>query len=159
MPSITIAGREVLVDDADAHILSGSGWTVRKSGCTAYVQRKITRDGEYVGVEHLHRLIVGCGSEFKVDHINGNGLDNRRENLRRCTHAENSRNCRRHSNNRSGYKGVYLSLRRASEACWRAQIRVDGKKINLGRHDTAEAAYAAYCTASKRLHGEFSRTA
>jgi hypothetical protein len=159
MPSITIAGREVLIDEADAHILDGAGWTIRMSGRTSYVQRKIYRDGRYAGVEHLHRLIVGCGEDFSVDHINGSGLDNRRENLRRCTQAENTRNRRRHSSNRSGYKGVYLSPRNTGEACWRAQIRVDGKKISLGRHDTAEAAYAAYCAASKRFHGEFSRIA
>jgi len=159
MPSITIAGREVLVDVCDLPLASEKGWTIRMSGNTAYVQRVVTRDGQYAGVELLHRLLVGCDRGVNVDHINGNGLDNRRVNLRSCSQAENTRNRKRHSNNKSGFKGVYLAVARSGAVRWRAQIRVCGEKIHLGLHDSAESAYRAYCEASRRYHGEFSRTA
>jgi len=88
----------------------------------------------------------------QVDHINGNGLDNRRENLRVANKMQNQYNSARQHNNRLGLKGVHKNGRR-----YRAQIRADGVKHNLGYFDTAEEAHAAYCEAAKRLHGEFAR--
>lgn len=93
-----------------------------------------------------------------VDHINGNGLDNRRCNLRVCSHGENMRNRTMNRNNRSGYKGVYFDPDKNGRP-WRAQIRANGRKHSLGRFDTAEQAYEAYQKAAERLHGEFARVA
>lgn len=156
MPSIQIAGRTVLFDEEDSHYLAPVAWTVRTSGATGYVQRCIYQDGKYVGVELLHRLVTGCPSGMVVDHINGDGLDNRKANLRVCTPAENLRNRKMHSNNRSGFKGVCFDLS-STVRPWRAKINVNGRRISLGRYSSAEEAHEAYQVAAKQYHGEFAR--
>jgi hypothetical protein len=105
-------------------------------------------------VAYLHRIVVGARQGQFVDHINGDPLDNRRSNLRLCTHAENMRNRRRSTDNKSGFKGVYFDLERKK---WRTSIRCDGRRITLGRFDKIEDAYAAYCAAAVKYHGEFAR--
>jgi hypothetical protein len=104
----------------------------------------------------LHRFIVNCPAGKCVDHINGNLLDNRRENLRICTQAENRYNSQKSKSNTSGYKGVSWSN---SVKKWRSQIRRNKKNLHLGYYDTPEEAYATYCIASKKYHGEFGRIA
>lgn len=104
-----------------------------------------------------HRLAwffqSGQWPERLIDHINGCPNDNRFCNLREASDAENSRNAKRPSNNTSGFKGV----RRAKGQKWQAAIRVDGKRLYLGRFDTPESAYAAYCAAAEKHHGDFAR--
>lgn len=108
--------------------------------------------------EYMHRVILArmLGRELVkgewVDHINGNGLDNRRENLRLSTIAQNAFNKGKHSNNTSGYKGVSWNK---FAGRWVAQITIDGKNKYLGYFDTPEEAHAAYCAKAKELHGEF----
>lgn len=87
----------------------------------------------------------------EIDHINGDRLDNRIENLRPATRKQNSRNRVRPQNNKSGVKGVY----RSSPNTWRAQIKVDGKQIVLGWFRDLGAARAAYLAAAKEHFGEF----
>ena len=105
-----------------------------------------------IGHKNLHRLIMDAPDDKQVDHINGNKLDNRKCNLRLCSHQQNC--C-----NRSGHKGrdlpkgVYKSTNK-----FRSGIRVNGKNIYLGSFDTPEEAHAAYCAASRNYHGAFSRT-
>lgn len=78
----------------------------------------------------LHRELMGFPIGFRIDHKNGNGLDNRRRNLRIATAAENGRNrTRMNTNNVSGVHGVHWSNHHER---WRARITVDGKKIELG---------------------------
>ncbi|WP_341520726.1 HNH endonuclease [Pseudomonas sp. G.S.17] len=156
MPSINIGGREVRVDQQDAPLLDSASWVVRKGGGTFYVLRSIYADGIYQGYESLHRSLTNCPAGMVVDHINGDGLDNRRANLRVCTNAENLRNRKMHLNNRSGFKGVYFDDSRRGKP-WRAQITAHGKKHRLGRFDTAEEASAAYRKAAPHMHGEFAR--
>lgn len=109
----------------------------------------------------LHRVILGrmLGRDLlrreQVDHINLNGLDNRRENLRLATPGQNHQNRGAQRNNISGYKGVVWDKDRRK---WQSRIAVDGKRYFLGRFDTPELAHAAYCEAAKRYHGEFART-
>ena len=157
MPSIKICGRDVLFDEEDLALLQGRNWTLRSSGNHLYVQRTIYADGKYIGYESLHRLISKCQPGQVVDHINGDSLDNRRSNLRVCSAAQNRLNCRRHKNNQAGLKGVYLDKECATTR-WRASIRANGKKHNLGSFSTKNEAHAAYVRAAKRLHGEFART-
>ena len=159
MPSIKIAGHEVSVDDQDVHFLSDFHWNVRASGRTSYVQKALFSDGQYVGYRSLHRLIMGCPDDMVVDHINGDGLDNRRANLRICTAAQNTRNRKVNRNSASGFKGVELSTAPRTNNPWRARITVDGRRISLGSYPTPEEAYAAYCRAAKKMHGEFARIA
>ena len=97
---------------------------------------------------------LGRGDKSVVDHINGNGLDNRKANLRIASATENGRNRRRHSNNTSGFKGV-----KKDKGRWVANIGGSKNRIRLGSFETPEEAHAAYCEAANRLHGEFARHA
>lgn len=85
-------------------------------------------------------LHYGVQPSGQIDHINGNPCDNRLINLRDVTRAENQRNMKRRSNNRSGSLGVSWDTRRKK---WYASIRAEGKTKSLGRHDTLEAAINA----------------
>ena len=89
-----------------------------------------------------------------VDHIDGNYYNNRFTNLRLATPHQNLCNQKRRIDNTSGLKGVSWSKERKK---WQAGIFVRGKRIALGRFNTKEEAYAAYCEAARRLHGEFAR--
>lgn len=83
----------------------------------------------------------------------GNGLDNRKSNLRIVTHKQNMQNRKIHKNNKSGYKGVY----KKKCGTYLAQIRANKKKYYLGSYPTAAEAYTAYCEASEKYHGDFGR--
>jgi hypothetical protein len=90
----------------------------------------------------------------EIDHKNGDAGDNRIDNLRIATHAENMRNSRKRSNNTSGFKGVDW---RRDKGKWRAKIQVDSKSLHIGYFPTAEDAHAAYCSAAEKHHGKFAR--
>lgn len=144
-----------IVAPDDVELVSGrrwyAGWT--SAGSVAAVMAKVR--GRTV---LMHRLIMAASTDSLVDHINGDPLDNRKPNLRLCTHAENMRNRRIHRNNQSGFKGVHAATDRKAVR-WRAQISVDNKRIHLGSYATAEAAHAAYVEAAAKYHGAFARTA
>jgi hypothetical protein len=97
-------GKQAIVDDEDFELLSQFKWYAMKSGHNVYA----ARGGGKRRMELLHRLILGVtDSKIEVDHINGDGLDNRRSNLRVATHADNQHNPGTPTNNTSGYKGVH----------------------------------------------------
>lgn len=87
----------------------------------------------------------------EVDHEDTNKLNNKWSNLRDCTHAQNTRNVKKHSHNQSGLKGVSWSKRKNR---WRMDIRFNNV-CYYSFHFTKEEAYAAYCEASEKLHREF----
>lgn len=141
-------GKIALVDDDDYEWLYIFKWRWQPiHGIPGYAVR--TSNGNRL---YMHRVILNltCENKVEVDHINGNGLDNRRCNLRICNRMQNRRNCRPQSLNTSGYKGVYHSRKK-----WRARIEVSGKKIDLGTYETAEEAAIAYDQAAKFYQGEF----
>ena len=131
----------------DEH-LRALNWRVTTQG---YVRRDFYQDGRSA-YELLHRVIVGAQADQVVDHINGDTLDNRRENLRVCDNAENTRNRKRHRNNALGIKGVYRK-----HSGYAAQIRFNGVKHCLGIFPCPEDAARAYRDAAIRLHGAFAR--
>ena len=101
----------------------------------------------------IHRLIMGVTDKnIVVDHINHNGLDNRKSKLRICTSGQNTCNCLTSKNNKSGHKGVYWSKERKK---WCAQISINNKTKGLGRYDTIEEAIEAREKAAKEYYGEF----
>lgn len=140
----------MLIDKDDYHFLEKYSWTVG---------RRYTNDVMYVRSQSgtkailLHRLICNTPQGMFTDHINGNGLDNRRANLRVCTNGQNQANSRRKKNNKSGYKGVIKVGNK-----WHAKINKDKKRYFLGYHDTPEEAARAYDKAAKELHGQFAST-
>ena len=141
------------IDASDALLVAGFNLhaTVGRSGVYA-----IASLGHGNKKMCLHRMIMSAPDGIHVDHINGDTLDNRRDNLRLATAAQNSRNCKPVMGGTSEMKGV--SWHKASNR-WRAQIRVETKKIHLGIFKSEADAYAAYCDASDKYHGEFGRTA
>lgn len=103
--------------------------------------------------KRIHRLIMGVTDKnIVIDHINHNGLDNRKSNLRICTSGQNTCNCLTSKNNKSGHKGVYWSKERKK---WCAQISINNKTKGLGRYDTIEEAIEAREKAAKEYYGEF----
>ena len=102
----------------------------------------------------LHKFIIGADST--VDHIDGNGLNCRRNNLRTCTHAENMRNTKPHRDNKySGFKGVSYDRHGLRQKRYIARIGVERRSIYLGIYETAEEAARAYNTAAVKYFGEF----
>jgi hypothetical protein len=144
-------GGSFLVSDCDYEKLSRATWRLNANGYA--VTGKWTRRG--TNSIFAHRLILGVtGDDMVVDHINGDKLDNRRENLRTCTCAQNTANRGKQINNTSGYKGVH----RLPWGRYRAEISVNGKKHNLGCFKTAEDAAVAYDAAARELLGKFAVT-
>lgn len=137
-----------LVDIDDFDVVSGYTWRQRKKPADWVRYAHATKRKKLVV---MHTLLTGWSL---VDHINRNGLDNRRSNLRPATTAENARNSKLYENNTSGYRGVSWHKR---DRCWRTQIKVSGKLLELGRFQSPEEAARAYDEASLRYHGEFGR--
>lgn len=100
----------------------------------------------------LHRLLINAPEDKVVDHINHNGLDNRKSNLRICTNQENICNCEIPKNNKSGCKGVYWAKYKQK---WTVQITINNKTKYIGRYKNLEDAIKARQEASKKYYGEF----
>lgn len=145
-------GLFAIVDDGDYEFLSGFRWFADKGGNTFYARRNSA--GSNVRKIRMHREIMRAGSEEEVDHINGNGLDNRRSNLRICNHSENQRNGKKYKNNTTGYKGVSWHKQHKK---YYAKIRVNNKDIFLGLFLNPEDAARAYNKAAIIFHGEFAK--
>lgn len=144
---ILSGGQTAIVDDADYELVSAHKWKLDSTG--RYVVRNLRKRTLY-----MHRMLLKAPTGLDVDHINGNGLDNRRENLRLATHAQNQCNQKIRTDNSSGYKGVRWH---SGDRRWRARITFQGREIWLGNFSTAELAHAAYCSAAQKLHGQFAR--
>lgn len=126
----------------------------QKEGRYVAVRRQSKEPDGYI---YMHRQIMDLeyGDSRQVDHINGDSLDNRQENLRIATMSQNGMNRTKQRNNSSGYKGVSWNSKNRK---WIAQIVASGKYYYLGCFGTAELAYEAYCFAAARLHERFART-
>jgi hypothetical protein len=140
-------GKIALVDDEDFEAVSTFKWLAHRNYRTHYAQRHMRRAGGGRPLEHMHRVVLErklgrslSGGEVS-DHINGNGLDNRRDNLRAVTRSQNARNCRRRRTNPSSrYLGVCWYGKYEK---WTAKVMVDRKDIFLGYHGSElEAALA-----------------
>lgn len=152
-------GKYALVDQSDYAALARHRWCATKSASwynktgksdnrkTFYAVR--TENGRGI---RMHRRIMGAKPGQVVDHINHNGLDNRRCNLRLCSQAKNALNRRGQRGRSSRYKGV--SYHRHS-AKWQAGITYEGKYHFLGQFDSETAAARAYNKKARRLCGEF----
>jgi len=149
-------GQFAIVDgaDFDAIVRLSRVWTAIDSNGKTYAAFISKSDGK-TKTDYMHRVLMNAPSELTVDHINGNSLDNRRQNLRLATRAQNMQNAGANSRNTSGYKGVHWL---AAASKWQARIRHNGKRIHLGVFDTAEQADEAYRNAADSLHGEFANT-
>lgn len=131
---------KVLLDDEDYEkIIKMGKWCVRKAknrNNLYYFQHRIDKKTRI----EMHRFILNCPKGKYVDHINHNTLDNRKANLRICSNADNLRNGKIRVNNTSGINGVCFDKSRNK---WIVHIRVNYKKIYLGRFDDIEEAKKA----------------
>lgn len=146
-------GCVALVDEDDyERVVAAGPWHACPHGRTFYARRHFRRDGVRT-TQNLQTFLTGW---VETDHANGDGLDNRRANLRPATRSQNNANKQRHKNNTSGYKGV--SWRKRTRQ-WQAYIGAGkgGKMIHLGYFTTAEAAARAYDAAAIVAWGEFAR--
>ncbi len=149
-------GFVALVDDNLYDYLMQWKWYAHRAapGLKYYAKRSVW-DGCRHKQIHMHRVIAGSTPGQRTDHIDGDGMNNQRYNLRSCTNAQNMCNRKAQRNNTSGWKGVSW-VKKLNK--WRAQIESEGKGQMLGHfHDPIEAALA-YDEAARRLHGEFAST-
>lgn len=142
-----------IVDDRDFEKLSKFRWNACRDGNTFYARRLKGKYPKRTNV-HMHREIMRCPKGKGIDHINGNGLDNRRENLRVSTSLGNARNHKVRKDNPSGFTGVsfFGKLKK-----WKAYIHTNKKQIHLGYFDTARDAAIAYDQAAGKIFGRFAR--
>lgn len=148
-------GYEASIDATDVHLVQGRNWSADEKGRTVYAKATFF-DGLLKRTVMLHRLVMQNPYGLEVDHIDGNGLNNRRTNLRTASDGENARNRRKPHSNTSGFKGVSWFKGRNK---WRAQIKMEGRSIHLGLFDSPDLAHQAYKNASVRIHGNFGRSA
>lgn len=149
-------GRWATIDLDDLERVRDMRWFAYKSGHgNTFYARSNGRDsaGKPVAI-HMHRLIMGDPHGMQVDHIDGDGLNNRRTNLRTATNQQNSWNDGKRSTNKSGYKGVSWKSRNKK---WVAQIGAGGVKRHLGLFSSATEAARAYDAAAREEFGEFAR--
>lgn len=138
-------GMVARVSDIDYAFLMEYKWCI----CNQYAATRIDRRLTY-----MHRLILNAPDGVGVDHIDGDKLNNQRENLRVATQRENTRNQARHSQGASGYKGVSL---RGDTGKYAAHITVDYIKKNLGCFIDPVDAARAYDAAAREYFGDFAR--
>jgi hypothetical protein len=141
-------GLEAIVDDADADLVCPFKWSAFVCGRTAYAVRRIKVEKRWT-TQRMHVMLTGWRL---TDHINGNGADNRRANLRQATTTQNMRNMRKRSVSTSQFKGV--QWHKAARK-WMATITVAGRSVYLGLHVDEAAAARAYDAAARQHFGQF----
>ena len=161
MPELVIESKrrgtqKVLVDEEDWDLVNQYKWHIwgRDSRNPLYALTKIPAPETKSGKKDLpmHRLIMNAPKGMQVDHINHNGLDNRKQNLRICTPGQNQQNQGKTRSNTSGFKGVsYFKI----TGKWRAAIRINKKETHIGYYDTPEEAAMAYDANANHYHGEY----
>jgi len=144
-------GQYAIVDADDYERLARYRWMADKGESTFYVRRRIyLGNGKRKNIL-MHREILKVPKGMFVDHINHNGLDNRKANLRPATLKQNMRNRRKtRLKCYSKYKGVTMNYGK-----WVAMIKADGERKHLGRFTDEIEAAKAYDRAAQKYHGEF----
>lgn len=139
-------GLEAIVDESDYEYLNQFKWHAVKNRNCVYAKRDSR--GKHIS---MHWDIMRYMPMLHADHINGNGLDNRRKNLRLATIAQNAMNRGVQKNNKLGVKGVFL----VKSGKYRAMIKKNGKNISLGYFSTLKEASDAYNSAAQSLFGPY----
>lgn len=143
-------GYVAVIDDEDAHLVEGKLWhSTGPRGSTVYA---ICQDGT-----PLHRLIAGAKRGQVVDHADGEGLNNRRSNLRVCSHVQNMQNRKAAAGAACRFKGVTVAKDYRAKP-YRAEIEAFGERMFLGSFLTDVEAAKAYDRAARIFHGKFART-
>ena len=147
-------GMDAIVDDVDYMELSKYKWHARKTPGGYYACRNARRvNGKQVPIM-MHSLLCPVPTGMEVDHVDGDPLNNTRNNLRACTRSQNQFNKGKYKNNTSGYKGVGYIQRTGR---WRVRINVNRETIYLGNYETKEFAASVYNEACLRYHLKFAK--
>lgn len=147
---ITSKGITFKFSNSDWGLVTKHSWTTNKANyLVATINQRIVR---------LSRFLMKPSRSMVVDHINGDVLDNRRENLRIITQKNNSRNAKVSINNTSGFTGVRIVHLSGGETRYKARIFVDGKEISLGTYDTIDEAILARKKGEIKYFGKYSAT-
>jgi len=145
-------GKYALVDDEDYEFINSFKWYY---GQGYACRNERLPDGNRKTIK-MHRVIAKTPEDKQTDHINRNTLDNRKSNLRNVDQKDNAKNADKKSKATSKYKGVsYYKRKQDKYGKWKANIQVDGKKINLGYFDSEIEAALKYNEAAKKYFGEF----
>lgn len=157
--SKTYGKKRVLVDDENYEELVKHKWHIIKGHNTFYVVRSICKSGIQKRL-WMHRVILNSPKKKYVDHINGNGLNNQKRNIRICTKRQNSRNRKSATGSHSKYLGVCLHRRKIhNHKYWTAHIRSSKKLIWIGSYPYTRQgeinAAKAYDKKAKQLFGKF----
>ena len=146
----TSSGKEFTIDIQDFENIRKYCW----HDDNKYIFTNVFENGKKKRMQ-LHRLIIQCPKNMIVDHKDGNPLNNKRNNLRICTRAENNRNIALKHNNTSGVTGVDWIEKLHK---WRARITYNYKSIHIGYYETINQAMQARVEAEEKYFGQFSRT-
>jgi hypothetical protein len=141
-----------LVDNEDFEWLSTLNWFAKPHHGNWYAIGNIGRDDKTRYTCSMHRFILKPPKYIAIDHIDTNGLNNQRSNLRICTNSQNAMNRKISRVNTTGFKGVYSENNK-----WRAQIKMNQKIFFIGMFSDKIAAAHAYDQKAIELFGEFSR--
>lgn len=147
-------GMAALVDDEDYEYLSQFKWQVMVRSYTSYAVRCLWKEGKQYA-SYMHRELMNNPKGLQIDHIDGNGLNNQKSNLRLCTTSQNQMNSKPRKNTQSGFKGVRWNR---SNKKWESSLRINGENKYLGLYSQKEKAAIAYDNAAKQFFKEFSRT-
>ncbi len=150
MPNVPLTnGGFAIVDPDDLDRVSARRWYWKEGPyVVTTLQRRVSTS--------LHRFVLGMerGDSRHVDHVNGNGLDNRKCNLRVCSPSQNQHNKRKQKNNKSGIKGLSWHKKTGK---WRADVTINYKRVSIGVFACKLEATIALAKAREILHGEFAR--
>lgn len=142
-------GYFAMVDDKDFDFLNKYTWSLSKHGDLVYARNcKLN--------VRMHRLIMGAKKSQIVDHIDGDGLNNTRSNLRFCNRSQNIANQRKKAGAASKYKGVSRSSRK-NPIRWVTRLQKNKKTVFVGQFKSEKEAAIAYNSAAKKMFGEFAR--
>lgn len=138
-------GMYTVIDAEDLEEMSKYTWN---AGNNSYVSAR-SKESKTI---YMHRLL--CPTDAEVDHKDHDPLNNRKSNLRPCTHSQNQCNKNVRRKNKHKWRGItWVEARKK----WKATIRCDKKIIYLGLFSTAEEAGNSYLEAANKYHGEFAR--
>lgn len=154
MRVIPVGHLEAKVDDEIYEELINIRWHITKGRNTFYAATNKKEGVRKYRTLFMHSIINKTPKGMLTDHIDGDGLNNQKNNLRSATHRQNSRNKAPNRNSSSKYKGVYWDKQKSK---WKASIRIDGKLISLGFFEKEIDASIVYEERAKEEFKEFYR--